>query len=105
MVPRSLRDDEVEVLCREAELTLSISAGENRKISGCLQGQPCPSTHFFNRPEDLRLPLRWKVREQCRRVIGVTKTRAVAIEFQIPHCGLLIAQPADIFSVNLKSKI
>lgn len=42
--------DEEEVFRREAELTLSESQGENREISGCLQGAPSPSTRISKRP-------------------------------------------------------
>lgn len=56
------RDDEVEVFRREAELTRC--KGENRKISGCLQGR-----HILLRDssiilEDSRFPLQEQAREQ-----------------------------------------
>jgi len=53
--------DEVEVFRRETELTLL--PGENREISGCLQGAPSPFTRIFRVvPEDSLLSLRVQAR-------------------------------------------
>jgi hypothetical protein len=56
MIPL-MRDDEVEVFRREAELILSDSEGENRKISGCLQGRHVLSRDSSIILEDSRFPL------------------------------------------------
>jgi hypothetical protein len=79
--------DEVEVFCRETELTLSEVEGENRKISGCLQGVAISlNANFQIVLENSWLSLQAvQVRAQRRRVIGATKARAVAgnCRFQI----------------------
>ena len=74
MVPRDVRDDEVEVFCREAELTLK-GKGENRKISGCLQGLPRPFSQCFTCPRSIVLPppkckARHKIVEQSAKQKG-----------------------------------
>jgi len=65
----------VEVFHREVELTLSVSEGENRQISGCLQGQhvlPRDSSAIL---EESCFPSKMQARAQCHRVIGWTKSR------------------------------
>jgi len=46
--------DEVEVFRRETELTLSVVEGENRKISGCLQGAPSSFSRIFELSSKIR---------------------------------------------------